>query len=147
VGSLELMLVKQGFTAGEIVHGRLVLKLKEPVEAKRLVVGVEAMQQRTSWTSDGRGGRTRTRETVTVHRFEHPLDGKRLYRDEAFDFHVPLPGNDKPIDLPSGVLGDVARFVGAVAAATQEPVHWRVFGFLDIPWKANLKGHADIVVR
>jgi len=146
VGSIELLLVKRDFAPGDTIHGRLVLKLSERTEARKLMVAVEATEEHTSLTSDGRGGRVRSTSTKTLHHFEQQLDGKRLYLDEAYDFHLPLPQGPE-IALPGGVLGDVARFVTAVAAATRRPPSWRVVATLDVPWKANVTTRADIVLR
>jgi hypothetical protein len=145
VGSVELQLVKRVFQPGDTVHGRVALKLKNKTEAKRLVAVVEGTEERTSYVSDGRGGRIRRSETVTVHRFEQELDGKRTYHQEAYDLHLPLPAKAE-VALPGGTLGDVARFVTAVAQVMRNPVTWRVHVFLDIPWKANVKAHADIAL-
>jgi hypothetical protein len=145
VGSMELQLIKRAFKPGETVHGRLQLKLKNKTEAKRLVAVVEATEERTSWVSDGRGGRQKRRETVTVHRFEQQLDGKRTYFDEAYDLHLPLPAKS-PVEMPSGTLGEVARFVSVVVDVMRNPIAWRVHVFLDVPWKANIKTHADITL-
>ncbi len=145
VGTMEVQLIKRAFAPGETVHGRLVLKLKNKTEARRLVAVVEATEERQSWVSDGRGGRTRRTETTTLHRFEEVLDGKRTYFDQAYDLHLPLPTKAK-IEMPSGTLGEVARFVTSVAEVLRAPVSWRVHAFLDIPWKANIKASADISV-
>jgi hypothetical protein len=145
VGSMELQLVKRSFVPGEMVHGRLSLKLKNKTEAKRLVAVVEATEERTSFVADGRGGRMRRTETVTIHRFEQELDGKRSYHNESYDLHLPLPSKAK-VEMPAGTLGDVARFVSAVAQVMSKPVSWRVHAFLDIPWKANVKASVDIVL-
>jgi hypothetical protein len=97
--------------------------------------------------SDGRGGRTRSTETTVVHTFEQQLDGKRTYLDEGYDLHLPLPAAPERVELPDGVLGDVARFVRAVSGSGAPSLRWRVYAVLDIPWKANVRGAADLVVR
>jgi sporulation-control protein spo0M len=147
VGKIDILLLKQEYAPGETIHGRLVMKVKEPIEAKRLVVLVEATCERTRLESDGRGGRRQVTSTVTVHKVERELDGKRTYRDDAFDFHLPLPGSDTKVEMPNGFLGDVAKFINVVSSLQRSPLRWRVHAFLDIPWKANLKAAADIVVR
>jgi hypothetical protein len=143
VGSLDLLLIKHAFRGGETVHGRLIVKLEEPIEAKRLVVGVHATEERERWVTDARGQQVRERETRTRYRVERQLDGKRTYRgDEGYDFHLPLPGGDE-LPMPDGFLGNVVKLVAAV---TRPQLDWRLYAFLDIPWKANLKAGADITV-
>ncbi len=138
VGSLDLMLVKHAFQPGEVVHGRLLVNLEEPLEAKRLVVGVHATEER--WITNSQG--QRERETRTRYRVERQLGQKGIYRGGGYDFHLPLPGSPD-VELPDGILGDVVRLVAAVARPTLD---WRVYAFLDIPWKANIKAGADITV-
>jgi hypothetical protein len=142
VGSIDLMLVKHAFRPGETIQGRLLLKLEEPVDAKRLVVGVHATEERERWVTDARGQKVRERETRTRFRVERELSGKGLFRNDAWDFHLPLPGSAE-IPAPEGLLGDVVRLVAAVARPQLE---WRVYAFLDIPWKANVKAGTDISV-
>ena len=138
VGSLDLMLIKHAFQPGETVHGRLVLNLEEPVEAKRLVVGVHATEER--WTTNTQG--QRERETRPRYRVERQRAGKGICRGGGYDFQLPLPGAPDA-QRPDGILADVVRLVAAVA---RPQLDWRVYAFLDIPWKANVKAGADITV-
>lgn len=147
VGSIDVLLMNPAARWGETVHGRVMLKLARKTEAARLVVGVEATSERQVLVSDGRGGRSRSTETTTVHKFEQQLDGKRHYLDEGYDLHLPLPAAPAKVELPDGVLGDVARFVRAVAGSGAPSLRWRVYAFLDVPWKANIRGAADLIVR
>lgn len=146
VGTLTVDLLRTGFVAGETVQGRVVLALKAEVEAKRLVAVLEATRKRTAWVDDGRGGRTQRTESTTVHRFEQQLAGAGTYLDGGYPLALPLPA-DATAHLPAGTLGDVARVVSAVGQALNGPLSWRVHAFLDIPWKANVKGQVDIAVR
>ncbi len=141
VGSIELMLVRNQFSHGDTIHGRVQLALSQPTEGKALTAVVEATRRRSVSRSDG----TRSTETATVYRFEQQLDGKRVYRNEAYDLHLPIAPKTK-LELPEGTLGDVVRFVSAVRDVVAEPITWRVSVFLDIPWKVNVKAHADIAV-
>jgi hypothetical protein len=141
VGSMDLMLVRNSFQPGDTIHGRVQLKLTNPTEAKALVAIVEASRRRSVRRSDG----TRTTETTSVYRFEQQLDGKRTYKGEAYDLHLPIAPKTK-LELPEGTLGDVVRFVSAVRDVVAEPITWRVSVYLDIPWKVNVKAHQDISV-
>lgn len=148
VGSMDLLLVRANVRPGDTVHGRLVLKLSEPTEAKRLVVGVEATETRERLISDGRGGRTRANETRTLHRFEQQLDGKRSYQADAYDLHLPIPPDAvRAVKAPEGTLGDVLRVVSAFVDVGPRPITWQVYAFLDIPWKANIKQQTQIAVQ
>ena len=148
VGSLELMLVRTDFRPGDTIDGRLTLKLEKPIEAKRLVVGVRALEQRTVRGKDAEGRPTTATETHTFFELEHPLEGKRSYRSDAWDVHLKLPSDvlGPGLELPGGRLGDVVRVVSALAGSRRPPLRWGVFAFLEIPWKANLKASRDVTV-
>jgi len=147
VGDIDLQLTKHSFKLGDEVHGRLTLRLKDPVDGKRLVVGVRATQERERTRRAHDGSRERVTETVDVHKFEMELDGKRRYQGEAYDVHLPLPADGAPrVDEIGGTLGELARAVSAVIQATRAPVNWSVYAFLEIPWKANVKKSVPIVV-
>jgi hypothetical protein len=87
VGSLELALPRSAWRAGEIVHGRVALRLEEPLPARRLVVGVLATEQRCF--TDGRG--RIIHETRTRYRIQRQLAGRRSYHGDVYDFQLPLP--------------------------------------------------------
>jgi hypothetical protein len=142
VGSIEILLVKPEVRAGETLHGRVQLKLSRKMEAKRLVCGLECVEERAQTGRDG----VRRVERVTLHRFEQQLDGKRTYLNEGYDLHLPVPAA-QTIEMPSGVLGEVARFVTVVQSMRRSAPRWRVFALLDIPWKANVTAEVDLAVR
>jgi hypothetical protein len=144
VGKVEVQLIKTAVRGGETLHGRVLLKLARKTEAKRLVCGLEATQEKSTWVSNGRGGSDRRTEHATLYHAEVELDGKRTYFDEAYDLHLAVPAQPK-LEMPQGFLGDVAKFINVVQGA-KAPVHWRVFAFLDVPWKANIRGGVDITL-
>ncbi len=149
VGSLELQLVKNEFTAGETVHGRVKLALTRPTEAKRLMVGVRGTRDRVTHVRDSRGHSSQRRETETVYEFEQQLDGKRTYQSDGYDLHLPIPPDavGPKLQPPEGKLGDVLRIVSSLVDVGPRPVVWHVFAYLDIPWKANVKQQLQISVR
>jgi hypothetical protein len=148
VGAIELELVRSDFRPGDSIDGRLTLKLDKPTEAKRLVVGVRAIEKRTTRGKDADGRPTTQTENVTFFQVEQPLDGKRTYRGDSWDIHLKLPSDvlGKETALPGGTLGDVVRVVSALTGSRRAPLHWTVFAFLEIPWKANVKASRDITV-
>jgi hypothetical protein len=151
VGSMDLMLVKTTLQPGETVHGRLMLKLARKTEARRLVVGIEATRERRARRFDPRGHEISSHETETVWKMEQVLEGERAYLDEGYDLHLPIAADalGASLELPDslGKLGDVMRAVSSIARAVAPPVTWRVFACLEVPWKANIRQHADIVVN
>ncbi len=153
VGSLELMLVKNAFAAGETIHGRLQLKLARATEAKRLMVGLRGTRDRLSTVRDARGHRSQERFTDTIFEFEQQLDGPRSnYLADAYDLHLPIPADAvaPAMKPPEGTLGDVLRVVSQVAQlvdAGPRPIVWHLHAYLDIPWKVNVKQAVQITVQ
>lgn len=152
VGSIEMTLERQRFTFGEVVRGRLALKLSEPIEARRLVAVIEATEKRTRWTRNHEGDRVKETETVTLYEFEHQLGGAGAYLDQHYDLALPLPAPQRrpSVSLPEGPLGDALQAAAVVhqlfRGAAREIPAWRVHAYLDIPWKRNVKTGVDIVV-
>jgi hypothetical protein len=87
VGSLELLLPRSDWGPGEMLHGRLVLTLDEPIDGLRLVVGVHATEERCVVDPRGR----EAHETRTRYRMERRLAGFRRYVSDVYDFRLPLP--------------------------------------------------------
>jgi hypothetical protein len=108
VGSLELVLARADWRPGEMLHGRLILTLEEPLQAFRLVVGVHATEQRCFTDARGRDAY----EVRTRYRMERRLAGCRRYENDIYDFRLPLPEGRPGLD-------------------------WRVYAFLDDKLKAG----------
>lgn len=152
VGSIEVMLVKQSFTVGETIHGRLQCKLSRPTEADKLVIGFRGTRDRMSTVRDAYGVKRQERSTDTIYEFEQQLDGKRKnYQSDAYDFHLPIPPDavQGPLRPPEGALGDVLRVVSTISSlmdAGPRPIVWQVYAILHIPWKVNVKHYVQISV-
>ena len=89
VGSLELLLARRHWRPGELLHGRVILTLEEPLDAFRLVAGAHATEERCL----GEAHETRTR-----YRIERRLAGSRLYVSDLYDFRLPLPERRPGLD-------------------------------------------------
>lgn len=152
VGSLRIELDEKVYTLGQRVRGSVILDLKEPTPAKRLVVVVEATRKHRRSVSDGRGGTTMQTETESLYRFEQVLDHETEYTSGSHSFLLPLPKAEPTFEPPSGALGDAVRVIAAVQriASAVSPktafVEWRVRAALERPWKVDLKADADIAV-
>ena len=138
IGTMSIRLVRTVHEPGDIVRGRLQMTLPEPLEARRLVVGIRARQRYYEIRRDAHGNRRREQRERDVYSFESELDGAHAYSSEGFDFRLGVPGRRAPT-MPSGLLGDVATVLGALKNTRREPLRWSIYGFLDRPWKVNLK--------
>jgi len=130
------------FTLGDTLRGVARLELTEPTEAKRLVVGVEASQRVVT-----SGANTIGYRRDRVWRFEKQLKGEGTFSKLKARFTLKLP--EEPWSsgqVPPGVLGDMAQVLSFFTPTKRFPLEWSVFGFLDRPWKVNVKASVPITV-
>jgi len=146
-GEVKLELDQTKAAPGGTICGRLVLALKEPVEAKRLVVALRARQKMVSVNRDG-GSRSVGTSHADVYNFEVELGGATKYQSETLSFELTIPPDalDLKASPPTTPLGDVVRTVAAAVSPTAGPIEWEVIGRLQIPWGRDLTDHVDIVV-
>ncbi|MHB8876178.1 MAG: vacuolar protein sorting-associated family 26 protein [Myxococcaceae bacterium] len=147
VGALHLEFAGRVFRPGELIRGTVRLDLTEPVPAKRLVVGLDAKQRVVgiSPASGSAGGLSYRRDTVFD--FHVDLDGERTYEPgetHRFELMVPENASETSCGLPGGTLGEVAQVISFLSSTKRFPLEWRVFAFLDRPWRFNVKAEAPI---
>lgn len=143
-GTVRVVVDPAKATPGGDVHGKVVLDLAEPIDARKLVVELRASQR----VFDARGGvRALATTTTTIYRFESELDGARRYHKEEVPFTLTVPRDTggRP-QAPAGRIGDVARAVSSVVQPTTGPVEWRVVATLVIAFGRDLEHAVDIVV-
>lgn len=142
VGSMTLELDEVDCALGDTVRGVVTLKLAEPLEAKRLVVGIEASQRVVSTARDAISYRR-----DKVWRFEKQLKGEGSFSKLKARFTLKLPQTlEQSGQLPDSLLGDMAQVLSFLTPTKRFPLEWSVFGFLDRPWKVNVKARVPITV-
>ncbi|HVV88367.1 MAG TPA: hypothetical protein VHE35_35235 [Kofleriaceae bacterium] len=146
-GTLALSLDRERFAPGDEIHGKVTLAIDEPLEGKKLVVQLRAMQRTVDYHRAG-GVRTVGSSKVTIYQFEKELGGPRRYGEEELPFTliVPRDAAARQAPAPAGKLGDVARAVSSVVAPTTGPIEWRVQATLVVPFGRDLDHGVDIVV-
>lgn len=146
-GSVRLELDQTKAAPGGSIHGRVVLALTEPVEAKKLVVTLRARQKMvTVKRSDA--GRSVGTSHADVYEFNLELGATKKYETEtiAFELTVPPDALDLRPGAPSSPLGEVARTIASAVSPSAGPIEWQVIATLEIPWGRNLTSDVDIVV-
>lgn len=148
LGRIDLALERDDFVAGDLVRGRLSLRLKEPVPARGLHVGVRARQRRLERHVTRGGGPTLSYSRHKVWEFTRRLAAEGVFEVADHDFELRLPDDvfRGMIEPPPGMLGEVARAVSFLAGSARFPLEWEVFGRLDIPFRLDVHGEASIVV-
>ncbi len=146
-GTVAISLDRDRFAPGDEIRGKVALTVAEPVDAKKLVVQLRAMQRTVDYHRTG-GVRTVGASKVTIYQFEKELGGPRRYGSEDLPFTlvVPRDANARQAPAPAGKLGDVARAVSSVVAPTTGPLEWRITATLIIPFGRDLDHGVDIVV-
>jgi hypothetical protein len=142
VGELQIKLKQVDFQLGDTIHGLVRVRLTEKLDAKRLVVGLEA-RQRTVGLHDN----TVSYSNGKVWRFEKELcgEGKNLKRAKRFELKIP-EDLERAGPPPDNMLGDVAQVLSFLSPNKRFPLEWHVFAFLDRPWKFNVKAKVPITV-
>lgn len=146
-GSVKLELDQTKAAPGGTITGRLVLALTEPVEAKRLVVTLQARQKMVTVSRDS-SGRSVGTQHADVYAFHVELGGATTYNAETLTFELTIPPDalELKASAPSTPLGEVARTIASAVSPTAGPIEWQVVGTLEIPWGRNLHHEVDIVV-
>lgn len=146
-GGVKLELDQTKAAPGGAIHGRLVLALTEPVQAKRLLVQLRARQKMVAVSRDASGRGVGTQH-ANVYNFDIELGGATTYQSETLSFELTIPPDalDLKASPPSTPLGDVVRSVAAAMSPTAGPIEWQVIGTLEISWGRNLTSEVDIVV-
>ena len=121
-GKIEVSIEKYQFSPGDTIKGRISMKLKKPVHARALKVGLIGEKM-------GPGARSRDRSRYYVFKFEMPLDGEKDYLEGEYGFEIKIP-----VDIlespPEGLAGDVLK---SLRFLTGMRTSWYVEAKLDIP--------------
>ncbi|MCX6751040.1 MAG: hypothetical protein NTZ83_06285 [Candidatus Pacearchaeota archaeon] len=91
-GSIEIIPEKKDYRTGDIIKGKLILKLKKPVKSKNLVIGLRCERIQKTYTED----RKQNIENEDVlFDFNQPLDKEKEYvsGEYSYDFAITIPLN------------------------------------------------------
>lgn len=149
VGSVHLDLHRFDFHPGDTIRGTLRIELTEDTPAKRVVVALIATRRRTRYEKRSSGGSGQTIYTEQLYALERKLAGAGTYKVGHYPFELVVPSDavhGNPEIRSDGWIGDVARVVSSIASATQGAITWRLVGFVDVPWRRNVKTTVDLSV-
>lgn len=146
-GTIAIGLERERFAPGDEIRGKVTLAIDDPLDAKKLIVQLRAMQRTVDYHRAG-GVRTAGTSKAIIYQFEKELGGPRRYGHEELPFTlvVPRDATRQAPAAPAGTIGDVARAVSSVVAPTTGPVEWRVQATLVVPFGRDLEHGADIIV-
>jgi hypothetical protein len=146
-GTVKLELDQTKAAPGGTIHGRVVLALSEPVDAKKLVVSLRARQKMVT-VKRNEGGRSVGTSHADVFEFNLELGSLKKYDSETLPFELTIPPDalDLRPQSPTTPLGEVARTIASAVSPSAGPIQWQVVVTLEIPWGRNLTHDVDIVV-
>ncbi|MBN1940769.1 MAG: hypothetical protein JW772_01150 [Candidatus Diapherotrites archaeon] len=151
-GKMELVLPKTAFAFGEMIEGKIKLELKKDKQAKKLRVVLEAIEERTQYSSGtrmrsrGPGIRTRSsvggvsRDTVKtiLYTGEVIVDGEKLYPAgmNEYDFKIQVP-QSSVMPSKAEIGGNLGKAIGALQmlSGAQNRVKWELRANLDASGK------------
>ncbi len=124
-GKIEIIPDKYNYSPGEEIKGRVILKLKKPVEANKLTIGLVGHREEKVY----RNGKNGT-ETRTVFSFYQPLDGKKDYpaSEQTYEFSMKVPSDIQK--KTEGALGTVLNTLSSIGMGPN-PIRWYLTADLD----------------
>jgi len=146
-GSVKVELDQIKVAPGGALHGRVVLALAEPVDAKRLVVTLRARQKMVTVKKDA-SGRSVGTSHADVYEFDLELGGAQRYESATLPFELTVPPDALELAPSPGAnpLAEVVRSVASALGPSAGPIEWQVVGKLEIAWGRDLGSSVDLVV-
>ena len=145
-GKIEIQLEKYNFCFGDTIKGKVILKMKQPVEAKGLRIALKGERKDTSYSGDfgsGRAGMGQSTRTVNIFELKLPLDREKTYSGESeHPFEIKIPKNIIP-PKPKGVAGDVLSAV-QLLSGRQTSIKWFLDASLDIPGGMDISKKVNV---
>lgn len=132
-GKIEIQLSNYSFSPGDTIEGKIILRLKKPVESNSLNVGLVGMQKTVSPKFSGRSAGSET-HYQEVFNFKQPLEGKKGYpigeKEYSFKIKVPLNIMSKAGNNP---LADTVVRSMQILSGNMSAIQWYVKANLEVP--------------
>jgi hypothetical protein len=155
-GRVEVFLEKYNYQPGETISGKINLKLKKPIHARGLKVGLIGEQTVTTRSGGGILAGGTSRETRTeksqIYHFEIPLDDEKDYHEGEYAFQIKIPEDPKnvalgQVNLPEGTVGTVLKTIQAFSGTSQSvSISWHVRAYLDIPRGLDVSKKVSVTI-
>jgi hypothetical protein len=153
-----LTLDKYAYAAGETIKGSVGLKLKRPVQARKLTValiGLRIVRESGMMVGPLRVGNQGPQTHVyTIYNFAIPLDGENTYFNELYPFEIKIPSDilasvQQNLHSTLSGLGHTLEEIAKVMeqfSLSDSRVEWSVEAKLDIPLKVDVCTSQKIVL-
>jgi len=153
-----ITLEKYAYAPGEIIKGSVGLKLKRPVQAKKLTVALIGLRiVRESGIAVGPlrvGNQGPQTQVYTIYNFEIPLDRESTFFHELYPFEIKIPSDilqSAQQNLHSTLTGlgktltEIAQMMEQLSLKDSQ-VEWSVEAKLHIPLKIDIINSQKIVL-
>ena len=143
-GKIEIQLKKHNLSAGEVVKGTVLLKLKKPLKAKELSITMIGEEKVSQISLKGQ----RSTKTIRIFDFKQTLDREKEYSSAkplVYKFKIKIPKNIlSKQEIPKGKLGTVIKTASFLLGAGRKQVHWYLLARLDVPWAIDINKKVQI---
>ena len=111
MGSIQILPEKYNYGSGEEIKGKVILNIKKPVSAEKLIIGLKCEKNETIYSMKDKKSHERTN---VIFNFNQPLEGEKEYTsgEYSYDFSIKSPTNSsKEINGIAGNLIKSAQIV------------------------------------
>jgi len=155
---IDLILDKYSFKPGDTITGKINLKLKKPMMARKIsvaLVGIRIIRMTGMSVGPVRVGSSKQNQDqiYNIYNFEIPLDGENMYFNELYPFEIKIPvdilQSAQQVQPPAGLGGGLTEFVLTMQQsflAANSRVEWSVETKLDIPRGTDIRKSQQIVI-
>jgi len=131
-GKITINLDKYDFSPGETITGNVILKLKKPVEATALNVGLTGTREKTSYSRGSKGGMSKNTNSDTIYSFKKPIDGEKEYSGEkTYPFQIVVPKDINKYSTGNAVADTLLKSA-QLLSGTSVRTEWYVTANLDM---------------
>ncbi len=155
---IDIKLEKYTYTPGETIKGSVGLKLKRPLQAKKLMValiGQRIVHQGSIAVGPVRvGNQGQQTQVYTIYHFEIPLDEEAVYYHEFYPFEIQIPSDilqsaqqnfNSTLTGLGKTLSDIAQVMNQLSLSDSR-VEWSVEAKLQVPLKIDIVNSQKIVL-
>jgi hypothetical protein len=155
---IQITLNKYAFAPGETIKGSVGLRLKRPLQARKLTVtlrGLRIVHEGGMAVGPVRVGSQGPQTHVyTIYDFEIPLDGEAAYFNELYPFEITIPSDILQSAQQSfhSTLTGLGKTVTEIAQLMEQlrladsRVEWSLEAKLDVPLKIDVCTSQKIVI-
>jgi hypothetical protein len=134
-GKIAINLDKYDFSPGETISGTVVLKLKKPVDATELSVGLVGTRETSSYSRNSKGaaGASKNTKEENIYNFKKPISGEKQYPvgESSYPFQIVVPKDTGKFSTGNQVADTVIKSMQFLSGATSK-IEWYVLANLDM---------------